>query len=260
MARSKYARWEGFGHWEQGHILLQDHGDEVHFRSIKIREIDDEMTGEWVSLFNGEDLSGWIVPEGDNGHWKVIDGVIDYDALSEAEGDKNLWSEKEYGDFVLKMDWRIKEYSGMYSMPNVLPSGLNETDENGDVITVERPNADSGVYLRGSPKSQVNIWGWPVGSGEVYGYRTDASMPPEVRAGVTPLVKADHPVGEWNTFVITMRGDRLTVELNGQTVIENAHLPGVPERGPLAFQHHGHGKPNPASSLVQFRNISIMER
>ena len=32
---------------------------------------------------------------------------------------------------------------------------------------------DSGIYLRGSSKSQVNIWCWPIGSGEVYGYRTD---------------------------------------------------------------------------------------
>ena len=49
----------------------------------------------WVSkekgfkpLFNGKDLSGWKVPEGDGGHWKVVDGVIDYDAQSEAKRDK----------------------------------------------------------------------------------------------------------------------------------------------------------------------------
>src|SRR5690625_6159538 len=52
---------------------------------------------EFTSLFNGEDFTGWIVPEGDNGHWRVVDGVIDYDAMSEAPGDKNLWTEQEYG-------------------------------------------------------------------------------------------------------------------------------------------------------------------
>ena len=39
VARSKYANWDGFGHWERGHLLLQDHGDEVHFRSIKVRRL-----------------------------------------------------------------------------------------------------------------------------------------------------------------------------------------------------------------------------
>ena len=41
----------------------------------------------FTSLFNGKDFTGWKVPEGDNGHWKVVDGVIDYDAKSEAKGD-----------------------------------------------------------------------------------------------------------------------------------------------------------------------------
>jgi len=39
VERSKYKDWEGFGLWEKGHILLQDHGDEVRFRSIKVREL-----------------------------------------------------------------------------------------------------------------------------------------------------------------------------------------------------------------------------
>ncbi len=216
----------------------------------------------FVSLFNGKDLTGWVVPKGDNGHWTVKRGVIDYDAQSEAKGDKNLWTEKEYHDFTLKIDWKIKKTTGLYAMPIVLPDGSHQKDENGKDIKIERPNADSGIYVRGSSRSQINIWCWPIGSGEVYGYRMNQKMPPEVRAGVTPKVRADKPVGEWNTFEITMRGDRLTVVLNDITVIENAQLPGVPEKGKIALQHHGgmrNGEYSPASSLVQFRNISIKE-
>ncbi len=60
----------------------------------------------------------------------------------------------------------------------------------------------------------------------------------------------------------TLVRDLLTVVLNGKTVIENARLPGVPERGKLALQHHGglrNGEYIPASSLVQFRNIRIKQ-
>lgn len=216
----------------------------------------------FVSLFNGKDLAGWTVPEGDNGHWTVKRGVIDYDALSEAPGDKNLWSEKEYGDFTLRMDWKIKRTTGLYNMPIVLPDGTVELGPDSKPILIPRPNADSGVYVRGTSKAQLNIWCWPIGSGEVYGYRNDTTQPPAVRAGVTPSVRADKPVGQWNTFEITMRGDRLTVVLNDITVIKDAQLPGVPATGRLALQHHGgmrNGEYSPASSLMEFRNISIRE-
>ena len=186
----------------------------------------------FTSLFNGRDLSGWMVPEGDNGHWKVVDGVIDYDACSEAPGrDKNLWTEKEYKDFTLRVDWRLKQTTGLYDMPVVLPDGSHKRDAEGREIKIPTPNADSGIYLRGSSKAQLNIWCWPIGSGEVYGYRMDKTQTPDVRAGVTPKVRADKPVGEWNRFEITLKGEHLTVVLNGQTVIDNARLPGLPEIG-----------------------------
>lgn len=222
-----------------------------------------DVSPGFVSLFNGKDFSGWKVPEGDNGHWKIIDGVIDYDASSEAEGDKNLWSEKEYGDFTLNVDWRIKETPYLNPrVPIIKPDGTHKKDADGNEIKITVPDSDSGIFLRGQGKSQVNIWCWPIGSGEVYGYRMDKSMPPEVRAGVTPKINADNDLGEWNTFEITMKGDRLTVVLNGTTVIKNAQLPGIPERGPIALQHHGGKRDGEWSSppaLVQFRNISIRE-
>ena len=193
-----------------------------------------------VSLFNGRDFSGWKVPEGDNGHWKVIDGVIDYDAESEAAGDKHLWTERSYEDFVLRFEWRLK--STPYINPNVPIirfDGTHKKNAEGREIRLAVPDSDSGVYLRGSSKAQVNIWAWPIGSGELYGYRTDAKMPAAVRAGVTPRRNADRDIGEWNSFAITMRGSRVTVVLNGETVISDADLPGVPASGPIALQHHG---------------------
>ena len=218
----------------------------------------------FTSLFNGKDLTGWKVPAGDNGHWKVVDGVIDYDAESEAPAnDKSLWSEREFANFVLRVDWRIKSTPYINpGVPIILPSGLHKKDADGKEIRMSVPDSDSGIYLRGNSKAQVNIWGWPIGSGEVYGYRMDDKMPPEVRAGVTPKRIADRDIGAWNTFEITMRGDRLTVVLNGQEVISNAQLPDVPARGPIALQHHGSKKGGvwtSPPSLVQFRNISIKE-
>lgn len=222
-----------------------------------------ETPAGFTPLFNGKDLGGWKVPAGDNGHWKVKDGVIDYDAQSEATGEKHLWSEREYGDFVLHAEWRIKETP--YVNPNVPIirwDGTHKKGPDGKEIKLSVPDSDSGIYLRGLDKAQVNVWCWPIGSGEFYGYRMDEKQPPAVRAGVTPKANADKNVGDWNAFDITLKGDRVTVVLNGITVVENAQLPGLPARGRLALQHHGQKKDGVWTgppSLVQFRNIAIKE-
>jgi len=221
-------------------------------------------TGGWRELFNGEDFTGWQVSEAAAESWSVIDGVIDCDPRSVLPGTKHVWTEDAFGDFVLYVEWRFTDAPTTERRPLIGPDGNNKVDDEGRTKTVEIENADSGIFLRGQPKAQVNIWNWPVGSGEVWGYRTDSNMPPEVRAGVTPRVRADNPVGEWNTYVISMSGDRLSVILNGQLVIDDAQLPGVAASGPLGLQYHGgydheRNEYRPASSLVQFRNLYIKE-
>lgn len=219
---------------------------------------------DWQPLFNGRDLCGWKVPDGDGGHWKVVDGVIDYDAQSQAKKDKNLWTEREFGDFQLQIEWRIKETKGQYNVPTVLPDGTYKLGPDGKPLTTPMDNADSGIYLRGHNRAQLNIWCWPIGSGEIWGYRNDKTMPAEVRAACVPKVRADKPVGQWNRFLITVRGEQVSVELNGQKVIDKALLPGLPPRGAIGLQHHGGFNPKtgqwaPASSLMQFREIYVKE-
>jgi hypothetical protein len=230
---------------------------------LVVQKVRGQVPEGFVSLFNERDLSGWKIPQGDNGHWKVVNGVIDYDAQSEARKDKSLWTEKEFGDFILRIDWRIKATPFRNKDARIiLPDGSEKKDENGKTILIEVPDSDSGILPRGFPKAQANIWCWPVGSGEIYGYRTDTKMPQEVRGAATPKVNADKNIGEWNTFEITVKGDHMTVVLNGKTVIENAQLPGLPKKGPIGLQHHGgmvNGKYTGPPSLLQFRNIYVKE-
>jgi hypothetical protein len=188
--------------------------------------------------------------------------VIDYDAQSEAKGDKSLWTADSFGDFALHVEWRFKGTSGLYPMPTILPDGSYKTDAGGKVIETPTPNADSGILLRGSDRGQVNLWCWPIGSGELWSVRNDKSVTAQQRAAAVPKVPADRPVGQWNSMDITAVDDNVTVMLNGKLVIENAQVPGLPARGPIGLQHHGgidpkSGRHGPASSLVQFRNILV---
>src|SRR5947199_3555905 len=131
--------------------------------SSEAQTTDNRPPPGFVALFNGRDLSGWRVPEGDGGHWKVVDGVIDYDAESAARRDKSLWSENEFGDFVLLVDWRLKEAPYInQGVPYILPDGTHARDIHGKELHLSLPDADSGILLHGSGRTQINIWCWPI--------------------------------------------------------------------------------------------------
>ena len=210
----------------------------------------------WISLFNGNDLTGWIVPEKDH-TWKVIDGVIDY----EAKGG-NLVTKREFEDYVLRFEWRFKRTDGPHYNAKIFNSdGTQKKDANNKPITKAIPNADSGIFTRGNAQTQVNLWCWPCGSGQLWSYHT--SEDPEIRKGALPRMKADRPVGQWNEMEITMRGEAIKVVLNGKIVIDTI-MPGAPTKGPITLQHHGGYNEkkkqwSSASALVQFRNIYIKE-
>jgi hypothetical protein len=227
------------------------------------------------SLFNGQDFTGWKIPAGDNGHWKVVDGVIDYDACSEAKGNKSLYTEREFDDYIIYFEWRFKRTSGLYNMRTILPDGSYKLGEDGKPISTPTPNADSGLLLR--PGHQANLWCWACGSGELWMVRNNKNATAEQRAAAVPKTNADKPVGQWNRMIAEVVGDRVSIVLNGKKVIDNAQLPDLQEmRGPIGFQHHGgplserqiaamrrrgekvEDKPmSPASSLIQLRNIYI---
>ena len=212
-----------------------------------------EKTPEgFTSLFNGKDLTGWRgrqpnynpvdeakLPKEELAakqaqwntardlHWKV--DAAKREIVSDGES-PHLATTKDYGDFEFHVDWLMVS-----------------------------PNGDSGVYLRGYP--QVQVWdpdnprgvksGAPRGSGALWNNNAD-------NPGKWPLVKADKPIGAWNTLRIRMVGSRVWVWLNDKATVEGQVLdnffdraqPLVPS-GPIELQTHG--------SEIRFRNIYVRE-
>ncbi|HOJ27029.1 MAG TPA: DUF1080 domain-containing protein, partial [Candidatus Saccharicenans sp.] len=145
--------------------------------------------------------------------------VIDGVLTFDGHGE-SLCTAKDYCDFELFVDWKIEK------------------------------GGDSGIYLRGSP--QVQIWDpaqWPEGSGGLYNNQKNPSK---------PLKCADRPVGSWNTFYIKMVGERVTVYLNGELVVDNVVMENYWERdkpiypcGQIELQAH--------NTPLYFKNIYLRE-
>ena len=213
-----------------------------------------EATEGFVPLFDGRSFDGWKFEPQFAGHWVARGGLISCDGKVKVKrgGERNLWTEKEYGDFVLIVDWRLTSKPEKAVMSAFAPDGEFLRDADGKIKKHEFLNAgDSGIYVRGSARAQVNIWSQPMGSGDINSYHKDLKLPAEIRRACVPSKNADKPFGQWNRFVITMVGDRISVVLNGEKIIDNASLPNVPRTGAIALQNH--------TDPVEFRNLYIKE-
>ncbi len=239
----------------KGYICLESEGTPIKFRSIRLTELPPSPTpltsGQVATLDEGflpmlgESLPLWQESPELAGHWVFSDGVLHYDGKG---GD--LWTKASHANFELIADWRwVGPSQGKLQRPRIGPDGTDLRNPDGTIQTVEIEERDSGIYLRGSTKSQVNMWNWPVGSGEIWGYRNDQNLPQAVRASCTPAVAADAKDGSWNRFRMSLKGDGLIVDLNNQSVLPDATLPGIPSTGPIGLQSHG--------SAVEFMNIYI---
>jgi hypothetical protein len=188
----------------------------------------------FTALFNGKDLTNW-------------QGLLPVPVREKLAGEQLAEKQREANDRILK-HWTVQDgilhYDGK-------ADNLQTTKDYGDIeMWVDwkiGPKGDSGIYLRGNP--QVQIWDNPEGSGGLYNNKHHPSK---------PLKVADKPLGEWNRFHIIMKGDKVTVYLNGNLVVDNVPLenywhPGqpLPARGPLELQHHFHP--------LSFKNIYIKE-
>lgn len=100
----------------KGYICLESEGSECHFRNLRIREWPtthpqpDEITPlaeGFKPLYTGVDLSGWKPEPGPTRHWRTNDWILEYDGKS-GSTNQYLWTQKEFGDFTLIVDWRLR--------------------------------------------------------------------------------------------------------------------------------------------------------
>jgi hypothetical protein len=178
----------------------------------------------FAPLFNGKDLAGWVVMGNKEG-FQVKEGIIHSDG---ATGGNWLRTEKEYGNFILKVEWRVSK------------------------------NGNSGVFVRSAEKGAPWETGYEVQisneprddshcTGSLYGY-----------AAVKP--RPDESADKWHTFEIQCKGPHITVIADGVKCIDfdqstSDKTKGKPTKGFIGLQDSH----SPKGHYIEYRNIRIKE-
>lgn len=226
-------------------IELQSHGTKLYFRNIMLKELGKPeaavkepaeaaptLEEGFVLLFNGKDLSGWV---GDTEGYVVEDGKI----IVLERGSGNLYTEKEYSDFILRFEFRLT------------------------------PGANNGLGIRTPLEGDAAYVGMELQILDNTADQYSNLQPYQYHGSIYGVVPAKrgylHAVGSWNSEEVIVNGRRVTVILNDIVIVEadideastpetidGRDHPGLKrDKGHIGFLGHG--------SRVEFRNIRIKE-
>ena len=245
----------------KGYICLESEGSEVHFKNIKIKELSGSSPLEvqtairdrgYLSLYNGQDLRGWNLEEEEKDFWQSDDWRLVSTGNPVASTGEILWTEKEFKDFNLIVDWRFTGEPVAKDVAVVMPDGTQATDRQGKKINVPvRYAGEGGIIIRGTEDIGILMTTWPEGSGGISGYREEGNFSADIRRSATPIMRADENTGEWNRFEITVLDKKITVRLNGEVIIPGAILVDMPVKGAIGI--------NIPDMPMEFSNIYIRE-
>lgn len=203
----------------------------------------------FTPLFNGRDLTGWVYGRRASGTenrtgkgYQVENGVL----FSTKEDGGNLYTERQYGDFVLRFEFRLTE------------------------------NANNGIAIRAPLQGDAAYAGIEIQVLDDSGSEYRDLRPAQYHGSIYNMVPArrgfQKPIGEWNAQETTARGRRITIVLNGTTIVD-ASLDEVKDEALLA-KHRDMSRPEGSRGIantrghigllghgtrVEFRNIRIQE-
>lgn len=233
IAASKFKATEGFGVQTKGYLALQEHGDEVAFRNIKVRALDKPVAGE-KPLFNGKDLTGWeaVVPdlkaknEDQASVWSVKDGIL----ICKGVPAGYIRTKDKYMNFILKVEWRFNP--------------------------VTKDAGNSGVLFRMTGADKV--WPKSIEAQLQSGSAGDFWNIDEVKMTVDPARTkgrntkhthaAERAVGEWNEYEIVVNHGDVILYVNGEELNRATNV--EEDAGYICLQSEG--------KEIQFKSVRVV--
>ena len=242
-AKSKFKKHADFAANSKGRIFFQDHGDEVWYRNIAIKELTAQAgdSKAWTSLFNGKDLSGWSVKSGKATY--RVEGNCIVGTTEDGSPNTFLTTDQQYDNFELEFEVKVHDKLNSGVMLRSLLKNIDKDQYGGRIF---------------GPQCEIEASG-PNGaeSGYIYGEATGRGWLTPKDQLIAHKVMKD---GEWNHFRVIANGANFKTWINGKAIsdLTDEEIFKTNPKGHIGLQVHGIGKGTGPFS-VAWRNLRIKE-